>query len=60
MEKTECEIWQEYKKCTHFSSRAGWVNRSYFVGWQMLCILGPEFTPNHKKCLQEKNDVIFG
>ena len=27
---------------------------------QMLRFLGPEFIPNHRKCLQEKKDVIFG
>ena len=48
------------KKCTHFSSRKGWVKGSYFVGWQILQFLGPEFIPNHKKCLQGKNDAIFG
>ena len=47
------------KEYTHFSSHAGWLKRSYFVGQQMLRLLGPEFTFNHKKCLQGK-DTIFG
>ena len=48
------------KKRTHFSSHAGWVKEPYFVGWQMLRFLGPEFIPNHRKCLQGKKDAIFG
>ena len=47
------------KKHTHFSSHTGWVKKSYFVGWQMLRFLGPEFIPNHRKCLLGK-DAIFG
>ena len=48
------------KKGYHFSSHAGWVKGSYFVRWQMLRFLGPEFIPNHRKYLQGKNAVIFG
>ena len=48
------------KNRTHFFSHVGWVKESYFVGWQMLRFLGPEFIPNHRKCLQQKNDAIFG
>ena len=61
IERAKCEIWQKYKKDgTHFSSRGRWVKESYFVGWQMLWFLGPEFILNHKKCLQGKKDAIFG
>ena len=48
------------KNCIHFSSRAGCVKGSYFVGWEMLRFLGPEFMPNHKKCLQGKKHEISG
>ena len=48
------------KRCTHFSSRPGRVIGSYFVGWQMLRLLGSEFIPNHKKCLQVTKNAIFG
>ena len=54
------EIWQKYQKSTHFSSRVAWVNRSYFVGRQMLRFLDPQFISNHKKCLQGRGDAIFG
>ena len=54
MEKAKCEIWKEYKKYTHFSSGAGWIKGSYFVGWQMLRFLGPEFIPNHKNVFKER------
>ena len=60
MENAKCEIWQEHKKCTHFSSRVGWAKEPYFVGRKMLRFLGPEFLPSHKKCLQGKKDALFG
>ena len=58
MGNEKCEIWQIYKKRSHFSSYAGWVG-SYLVGWQMLWFLGPEFIPNHRKCLQGKKDPMI-
>ena len=52
------------KNRTHFSSHLGWVKENgkwvNFVGWQMLPFLGHEFIPNHRKCLQQENDAIFG
>ena len=59
MEKANAKSSRNIKKCTHFSSRAGWVKASYFVGWQILRFLSPEFIPNRKKCLQGK-EAIFG
>ena len=47
------------KKCTHFSSRKGWVKGSYFGGWQMFQFLGPEFIPNHKKMSSGKERCNF-
>ena len=46
------------EKFIHFSSHTGWLKRPYFVGQQILRLLGPEFTHNRKKCLQGK-DTIF-
>ena len=48
------------KNRTHFFSHVGWVKEPYFVGWQMLRFLGPEFNSYPRKCLQQKNDAIFG
>ena len=42
-----------------FSYCAGWAKGSYFVGQQMLQLLGPEFILNHNKCLQEKMMVFW-
>ena len=58
--KGNAKFGKNIKKCTHFSSRVAWVNRSYFVGRQMLRFLDPQFISNHKKCLQGRGDAIFG
>ena len=60
MENEKCKIWQKLKKTQSISFHAGWLKGSYFVGWQLLQFLGPEFLPNHRNCLQGKKDEIFG
>ena len=59
MEKVKCEIWLEYKKMHPLLFLHGMGKRVIFRGWQMLQFLGPEFIPDHKKCLSGK-DGIFG
>ena len=54
MKKAKYEIWQEHKKSTHFSSRAGWTKWLYFVGQQILRVLRREFIPNHNNVFRER------
>ena len=42
----------------HFLNGMG--KRPVFFGAANLQFLGPEFITNHKKCLQGKEDAIFG
>ena len=47
------------KKMKPFLFSSGLGKRPYFVGWQMLRFLGPEFILNHKKISSGKEGFDF-
>ena len=57
MDKVRCEIWQEHQKMPLFLFlllTRGMSKRVVFCWAANVAVVGPEFIPNHNKCLREK------